>query len=690
MTFISSNNSITIEELSSCNYDFKTVIPSLVIADTATIDLSGLGTTGSPLSAAAKLSTNVKNLLTTDSTGLLFNSDLLGGFMRGLKVSATDATPKSYIEDVFQAGTNVTINKITTINGEKLVINAAGSSLNLTSADSSTVDLNGIGVVGNPLIASVKISTTPGNALISNSTGLYVPTPSYTGESTLIATDSSTLSFSTSGTAGHSLTGAVKISNTAGNTLVVNGNGLYVPTPLFTQDALIAVDSNSLNFTTSGANGHTLTADIKISSDSGNGVEIRANGLFAASGVNTPITIGASDSIEILASGINSHTLTPSIKVSEVNGNQLVVYPDGVYVPTQTLLQDPITANNSNSIAFTVTGTNLHTLTGSVRVSADEGNSLEVRSNGVFVPTSSFSQASLVATDSSTIDFTTSGAAGHNLTGSVRISTDSGNGLEARANGLFAVQTSGVSGTTNYVAKFTSSSAIGNSLIFDDGTKVVIGGTSGSSLFNVVGQGSIINTTTYTSGTATGLGVAATTTFSGVLPSSGVSFSSQIGSFHSVFNGNTTVAGDTPFSSILAVSTTSFTSTGTVTMSTGSGGISTTSALNVATFNTGNINGTITKSAGIQINGIFQVAGSTSVITRTDHYQLLINGTNQFGATTITNRWGIYQVGSVDTNYFAGRMILDNLPVFADNTEAAILPTGTIYRTSTGDLKVKY
>lgn len=639
MDFISSNNSINIEEVSSCRYDFTTTPFSLVTADTATVDLSGLGTTGSPLSAAVKLSTNVKNLLTADGTGILFNSDLLAGFMNGIKVSATDAVPKLYMEDVIQAGDNITINKITTLGGEKLVINATNGSFTLVYADTSTIDLAGTGIVGDPLLASVKISTTAGNALTSNSTGLYVPTPSYTGESTLITADSSTLAFSTSGTAGHSLTGSVKISNTAGNTLVINGNGLYVPTPSFTQDTLIASDSNSIDFTTTGPNGHNLTGNVKISPDSGNSVEIRSNGLFAAGLTNTPITVAASDSIEILTSGTDNHTLTPSLKISAISGNQASVVSDGLYVPQPTFLQDPLTT-----------------------------------------------------TDSTTIDFTTSGTSGHNLTASVKLSGDAGNILEARAGGLYATGGGGtpISGTTNYIAKFATSSTLGNSLLYDDGTKVVIGGTSGSSLFNVVGQGSIINNTTYSSGTATGLGVAATTTFSGTLPSSSVSFSSQIGSFHSVFNGNTTVAGDTPFGSILAVSTISFSSTGTVTMATGSGGISTASSLNVASFDTGSINGTVTKSAGIQINGIFRVAGSTSTITRTDHYQLLINGTDQFGSTTITNRWGIYQVGAVDTNYFAGRMILDNLPVYADNSAASLLPTGTIYRTSTGELRVKY
>jgi len=45
----------------------------------------------------------------------------------------------------------------------------------------------------------------------------------------------------------------------------------------------------------------------------------------------------------------------------------------------------------------------------------------------------------------------------------------------------------GGSGTTNYIPKFTSSSAIGNSQIFDDGTNVGIGTTSPAAKFNVTG-----------------------------------------------------------------------------------------------------------------------------------------------------------------------------------------------------------
>ena len=59
----------------------------------------------------------------------------------------------------------------------------------------------------------------------------------------------------------------------------------------------------------------------------------------------------------------------------------------------------------------------------------------------------------------------------------------------------------------------------------------------------------------------------------------------------------------------------------------------------------------------------------------------------------VTNSWGIYQEGIVEKNYFAGEIfMLPNLPVYADNAAATSggLPKGALYRTSTGDLKVRY
>ena len=194
---------------------------------------------------------------------------------------------------------------------------------------------------------------------------------------------------------------------------------------------------------------------------------------------------------------------------------------------------------------------------------------------------------------------------------------------------LVSLMNTRINGTTNYVSKFTSANTLGISQIFDDGSKVVIGGTTGGSLFNVIGQGAIINNTTYSSGTSTALGISATTIYTGTLPTSAVSFSSSISAFFPQFNGNTTIEGGaTAFSSFLPVNTISFTNTGTATINNSTGGIKAISGINIQSNDAGSVNGTVNRTAGLQISGIFKVAGATATITRTDHYQLLISDIN--------------------------------------------------------------
>jgi len=74
----------------------------------------------------------------------------------------------------------------------------------------------------------------------------------------------------------------------------------------------------------------------------------------------------------------------------------------------------------------------------------------------------------------------------------------------------------------------------------------------------------------------------------------------------------------------------------------------------------------ITHYAGLVINGVKATAGSALRIV--NNYQLLINSSQQFsGSTTVTNRWGIYQAGANDYNYFSGNVLI--------NTTSPILTT---------------
>jgi len=66
--------------------------------------------------------------------------------------------------------------------------------------------------------------------------------------------------------------------------------------------------------------------------------------------------------------------------------------------------------------------------------------------------------------------------------------------------------------------------------------------------------------------------------------------------------------------------------------------------------------GTISHYANLQIFGDQKL--STGTTTFTNRYQLLINDLAEFSAgNTYTNRWGIYQSGASNTNYFNGKII---------------------------------
>jgi len=95
---------------------------------------------------------------------------------------------------------------------------------------------------------------------------------------------------------------------------------------------------------------------------------------------------------------------------------------------------------------------------------------------------------------------------------------------------------------------------------------------------------------------------------------------------------------------------------------------SATSALRAATnfvsqlqYNTSVAAGTFTHMANIHLQGIYEVSGG-NVFTITNAYQLLLNSLNENGYTgaqlALTNRWGIYQDGASDLNYFAANTLL--------------------------------
>lgn len=112
----------------------------------------------------------------------------------------------------------------------------------------------------------------------------------------------------------------------------------------------------------------------------------------------------------------------------------------------------------------------------------------------------------------------------------------------------------------------------------------------------------------------------------------------------------------------------------TVTNTQASGGIRSTAANTIyRQIRSGSTTGTFTHLSGLQINGIDNK--SASAITITNGYGIIINSLTEYtGTATITNRWGIYQDGASDNNYFAGRV---NVGSNSINTSAIVNITST-------------
>ena len=79
----------------------------------------------------------------------------------------------------------------------------------------------------------------------------------------------------------------------------------------------------------------------------------------------------------------------------------------------------------------------------------------------------------------------------------------------------------------------------------------------------------------------------------------------------------------------------------------------------------GTNSGTITHVAVHQVLGLYRPSSATGTLTINKVYGLLVNALDDYGATGFTlgglggaNRWGIYQNGASDNNYFKGKVII--------------------------------
>jgi len=123
------------------------------------------------------------------------------------------------------------------------------------------------------------------------------------------------------------------------------------------------------------------------------------------------------------------------------------------------------------------------------------------------------------------------------------------------------------------------------------------------------------------------------------------------------FSGNATFANANLAAANVSVNSVDFSSAGsTITMTQASGLRAMAGHINMFQYQ-GTNSGTITHAAVSQNLGFYRPSSATGILTITNAYGHLINSLDDYGTGfTFTNRWGTYQAGINDVNYFAATM----------------------------------
>jgi hypothetical protein len=182
---------------------------------------------------------------------------------------------------------------------------------------------------------------------------------------------------------------------------------------------------------------------------------------------------------------------------------------------------------------------------------------------------------------------------------------------------------------------------------------------------------------TYSSGGATGSLFSYTITVPGGTNFTGPNVIGNVNSYLTLNLGGNTTVPNSARQGLEGNSRINFTGPGTLTMTQGTGTVRAFSALSSVYSFAGTSAGTITHLAGLRV--CFPDNIGLGAISITNNYAILINDqTTGTGTVTYTNRWGIYQEGASDLNYFNGNLLIKS----TTNSGEALQVNGTAKATN--------
>ena len=240
---------------------------------------------------------------------------------------------------------------------------------------------------------------------------------------------------------GNLLTAAPKISPTAGNQLTCRVDGLYadIDTCAIGAEIISGTFFNPnpvIHVIGLTSNGCLVFTDLVTA----------PGGLITGTGVTgspltvteTPIIPVDTQTVDMNAVGLANHTISANVKVSADAGNDITIRPDGLFVDVGTA----ITPLDTNSIDLTLAGS---VLSANLRIDPSSGAPVTVTAAGLKIdccPAGPGGGPNVPITpiDSNTVNLTTSGTDNHTLQADVKISPTPGNDLTAIGNGLYIPQ----------------------------------------------------------------------------------------------------------------------------------------------------------------------------------------------------------------------------------------------------------
>jgi len=164
---------------------------------------------------------------------------------------------------------------------------------------------------------------------------------------------------------------------------------------------LSSIDTNSIDITLSGVNNSTIKAAVKVSNAPNNKVQILSDGVYVA---NTPGNANQTLSVngnQLSISGGNTVNIPVSgLQTLQLVGNNLTI-AGGNTVTLPVTTESALITNNSNSIAFSQSGATGHTIAASTKISSVTGNKLVINSDGLYVQMSATDVLNQIAVDNS-------------------------------------------------------------------------------------------------------------------------------------------------------------------------------------------------------------------------------------------------------------------------------------------------